>query len=49
MIQRKRQELKNRMIQNRSKYNQRQYAGCGGDAFEGGCLLTALLGRQTAR
>ncbi len=48
-ILKQRQELKKRTIQNRRKYNQKQYAGRTGGASEGSGLLTAPLGRLTAR
>jgi len=49
MILKERQELKKRTIQNRKKYNQKQYARRGGDASEGGGFLTAQLSRLTAK
>jgi hypothetical protein len=49
MILKQRQEPKKRTIQNKRKYNQKQYAGRGGGASEGSGLLTAPLGRLTAR
>jgi len=48
-ILKQRQEMKKRTIQNRRKYNQKQYAGRGGDASEGGGPLTATPGRLPAR
>jgi len=47
-ILKQRQEL-NRTIQNRRKYNQKQYAGRKGSASEGCGLPTAPPGRLTAR
>jgi hypothetical protein len=49
MILKQRQEPEKITIRNRRKYNQKQYAGRGGDASEGTGLLTAPLGRLTAR